>query len=144
MPSSSDVGTPSPRSSTLSKLKLEKSQTNTSTNSLNSTTSEDAASSQGLRASMDATFGKMRDRKRRKSTDERQGSKDSGRRLSALIPGRRKRASRQDSEGMEKSVGKDSAIDSSGLPGNQSSSSLGMDESGRSSLFTDDNSDAEV
>jgi len=127
-------------------------QANVSTNSLVSTSADDdddstnntnhaLSGSGGLRASVDAAMDKVKERTKR-SGEERRGSQDSTgkRRLSSLIP-RRKRSSVPD-------LPRNSSAQSGDLGegvfsvGNRSVTSL-LAGSGRSSLLTDDNSDAE-
>ena len=148
-----DQGAPSPRGA-LSRLRRNKGPANASTNSLASASADDNDSSEGgggLRASMDATLERVKSRTKRAVEDRRgsngddgssrRGSKDdSGRRLSNLIP-RRKRASKPNLERNLSAHSGDSAEGRS-IASNHSDLSL-LDGSGRSSLLTDDNSDTE-
>lgn len=137
-----EQGTPSPRGA-LSKLRRNKGPTNASTSSLanGSGDGEDSSEGGGLRASMDAAFEKVKERTRRKSVDDRRGSDDaSARRLSSIIP-HRKRASKVDAPGLQRNLSAQSG-DNLSFTGNRSESSL-LDDSGHSSLLTDDNSDVE-
>ncbi|RMZ23952.1 hypothetical protein D0859_12002 [Hortaea werneckii] len=131
--------TASPRR-TLSKLRRNKGVANASTNSLASGSADgDDSSEGGLRVSMDAALGKVRGRAGRKSADERRGSDDTtSRRLSGLIS-RKKPASKRDKQGLERNLTAPSGEDSLSIFGNRSEVSL-LD-SGRSSQFTDDDSE---
>lgn len=131
---------PSPRGS-LSKLRRNKAPTNSSSHSLltGSADGDDSSEGAGLRASVDAAIDKVKQRARRRSVDDRCGSEESsGNRLSSLLA-RRKRSPKKSSSGLERHL---SAQSGGSLSGNHSDSSL-VDESGRSSLLTDDNSDIE-
>ncbi|KAI6837008.1 hypothetical protein KC367_g702 [Hortaea werneckii] len=131
--------TASPRR-TLSKLRRNKGVANASTNSLASGSADgDDSSEGGLRVSMDAALEKVRGRARRKSADDRRGSEDTAsRRLSGLIS-RKKPASKRDKQGLERNLSAPSGEDSLSISGNRSEGSL-LD-SGRSSQFTDDDSE---
>ncbi|KAI7287285.1 hypothetical protein KC345_g626 [Hortaea werneckii] len=131
--------TASPRR-TLSKLRRNKGVANASTNSLASGSADgDDSSEGGLRVSMDAALEKVRGRARRKSADERRGSDDTtSRRLSGLIS-RKKPAFKRDKQGLERNLRAPSGEDSLSISGNRSEGSL-LD-SGRSSQFTDDDSE---
>ncbi|KAI6877980.1 hypothetical protein KC360_g8905 [Hortaea werneckii] len=131
--------TASPRR-TLSKLRRNKGVANASTNSLASGSADgDDSSEGGLRVSMDAALEKVRGRARRKSADDRRGSDDTAsRRLSGLIS-RKKPASKRDKQGLERNLSAPSGEDSLSISGNRSEGSL-LD-SGRSSQFTDDDSE---
>lgn len=131
--------TASPRR-TLSKLRRNKGVANASTNSLASGSADgDDSSEGGLRVSMDAALEKVRGRARRKSADERRGSDDTAsRRLSGLIS-RKKPASKRERQGLERNLSAPSGEDSLSISGNRSEGSL-LD-SGRSSQFTDDDSE---
>ncbi|KAI7427147.1 hypothetical protein KC336_g6067 [Hortaea werneckii] len=131
--------TASPRR-TLSKLRRNKGVANASTNSLASGSADGDDSSEGaLRVSMDAALEKVRGRARRKSADDRRGSDDTAsRRLSGLIS-RKKPASKRDKQGLERNLSAPSGEDSLSISGNRSEGSL-LD-SGRSSQFTDDDSE---
>lgn len=131
---------PSPRGS-LSKLRRGKGPTNSSSHSLlaGSPDGDDSSEGAGIRASVDAAIDKVKQRARRRSVDDRRGSEESsGKRLSGLFP-RRKRSPNKGSSGLERHL---TAQSGGSLSGNHSDSSL-VDESGRSSLYTDDNSDIE-
>ncbi|KAI7329283.1 hypothetical protein KC315_g6232 [Hortaea werneckii] len=131
--------TASPRR-TLSKLRRNKGVANASTNSLASGSADgDDSSEGGLRVSMDAALEKVRGRARRKSADDRRGSDDTAsKRLSGLIS-RKKPASKRDKQGLERNLSAPSGEDSLSISGNRSEGSL-LD-SGRSSQFTDDDSE---
>jgi len=119
-----------------------------STNSLanGSGDSEDNAENGGLRASMDIAIDKFKERTKR-NEDSRRNSKDEGTsRLRSLLP-RSKRGSRQEYDGLERRLSALSGEASNSSPalfisGNRSDASL-PDDSGHSSLMTDDNSDTE-
>jgi hypothetical protein len=119
---------------------------NNSTNSLVSSSNSDDPNqdSPGLRPTSSSGIGKLADRIRRKSVDDRRGSTDSGKRLSALIPGRRNKLKRVKSSELSPlaTPDDDGALT---LQKTQSDSdiSLAQEGSGRSSLFTEDNSDRE-
>lgn len=118
---------------------------NNSTNSLVSSSNSDdpnGDSGVGLRPVTSGGIGKLTDRIRRKSIDDRRSSADAGKRLSSLLSGRKHRLKRAKSSELGSSNGN---ADGStlALPGNQSDSSLAQEGSGRSSLLTDDNSDPE-
>ncbi|KAI7513991.1 hypothetical protein KC347_g991 [Hortaea werneckii] len=134
-----DHNTASPRR-TLSKLRRNKGVANASTNSLASGSADgDDSSEGGLRVSIDAALEKVRGRARRKSADDRRGSDDTAsRRLSGLIS-RKKPASKRDKQGLERNLSAPSGEDSLSISGNRSEGSL-LD-SGRSSQFTDDDSE---
>ncbi|KAK4546674.1 hypothetical protein LTR36_001892 [Oleoguttula mirabilis] len=134
---------PSPRGA-LSRMRRNKGTANTSTNSLGtgSADGDDPESGGGLRASMDAAIEKVKDRTKRRSVDDRRGSDDpSIKRLAGFLP-RKKREEKKDASGREPSLSAQSAGDSVLLSGNRSETSL-LDDSGHSSLLTDDNSDNE-
>lgn len=138
-----ELGKPSPRGA-LSKLRRNKGLADASTNSVASAPVEgdDSSESTGLRASMDAAFGKVKERTRRKSVDDRRGSEDtSAKRLSGLFP-RKKRRESKDKPGLERNLSAPSGDESLFLSDNRSDSSL-LNGSGRSSLLTEDNSDVE-
>ncbi|KAK5128029.1 hypothetical protein LTR85_005146 [Meristemomyces frigidus] len=138
---------PSPRGA-LSRLRRNKPGANASTNSLgNASADGDESESgggggQGLRASMDAAIEKVKDRTKRRSVDDRRGSDDnSTKRLTNLLP-RKRRGSKQAGPELERNLSVVSAGDNLSFSGNRSESSL-VDDSGHSSLLTDDNSDIE-
>ncbi|KAI7127766.1 hypothetical protein KC352_g31779, partial [Hortaea werneckii] len=112
--------TASPRR-TLSKLRRNKGVANASTNSLASGSADgDDSSEGGLRVSMDAALEKVRGRARR-------------------LISRKKPASKRDKQGLERNLSAPSGEDSLSISGNRSEGSL-LD-SGRSSQFTDDDSE---
>ncbi|KAK0894868.1 hypothetical protein LTR02_012076 [Friedmanniomyces endolithicus] len=143
---STESGKSSPRRA-LSKLRRSKGPS-VSTNSLanGSGDSEDNAENGGLRASMDVAIDKFKERTKRNG-DSRRNSKDEGSsRLRSLLP-RSKRGSRQEDDGLERRLSALSGEASNSSPalfisGNRSDVSL-PDDSGHSSLLTDDNSDTE-
>ncbi|KAK1085592.1 hypothetical protein LTR48_004392 [Friedmanniomyces endolithicus] len=143
---STESGKSSPRRA-LSKLRRTKGPS-VSTNSLanGSGDSEDNAENGGLRASMDIAIDKFKERTKR-NEDSRRNSKDEGTsRLRSLLP-RSKRGSRQEDDGLERRLSALSGEASNSSPalfisGNRSDASL-PDDSGHSSLMTDDNSDTE-
>lgn len=139
-----ESGTPSPRGA-LSKLRRNKGLASASTNSLVSGDGDDSSENgSGIRASIDAAVDKVRERTRRPSDAGRRGSGDAAKRLSNLIP-RRKRGSKQEDLGLDRELGGvDGEHGNGSLPvsGNRSDSSL-LSASGRSSLLTDENSDVE-
>lgn len=123
---------------------------NDSTNSLVSSSNSDdptAEAGVGLRPSSAGGIGKLADRLRRRSVDDRRDSADAGNRLSALLPGRRNKLKRTKSSDLKVGIGAEDDICQDqlpcGLPNNHSDSSLVDGGSGRSSLFTEDNSDHE-
>ena len=141
MPSS----TPSPRR-TLSKLRRNRSPNNTSSSSLANSTADDSSEAGGLRASLDAAVGKVKERTRKSSISDRRGSGEStGRRLTTLLS-RRQKSPKPDSLTLERNLSVQSSYSDNGsvlsIPGNKSDSSL-PDDSGRSSLLTDDGSDVD-
>lgn len=141
-----ETETASPRGA-LSKLRRTKGLVNASTNSLVSSSGDgddatgnapDVVSEGGLRAS----FDKVKDRARR-SQDGRRGSADvssavsSGRRLSSLVSKTKRKITRSErNAGLERNLSADSG--NAALSGNRSDSSLLLDDSGHSSLLTDD------
>lgn len=139
-----DVATPPSRGG-LSRLRRNQGDgANDSTNSLISSSNSDdpnGDSGVGLRPTSSGGIGKLTDRLRRRSVDDRRGSDDSGKRLSALIPSRRNKLKRAKSSELKRNA----EPGSTGLPqsNNGSDSSLAQAGSGRSSLFTEDNSDIE-
>lgn len=138
-----EPNTPPPRGA-LSRLRRNKGLANASANSFGagSTDGDESEPGGGLRASMDAAIGKVKERTKRRSVDDRRGSDDtSTKRLSALLP-RKRRGSKQDVSGPERNLSAVSTNDSLAGSGNHSESSL-VDDSGHSSLLTDDNSDVE-
>ncbi|KAK4893045.1 hypothetical protein LTR27_008582 [Elasticomyces elasticus] len=110
---------------------------------------EESAEAGGMRATMDAAMSKLKERTKRDG-DSRRSSKDDGSgRLNNLIS-RRKRGSRQDDDGLERRLSalsgeaSNSNPDLSSIAGNRSNLSLpGGNDSGRSSLLTDDDSEIE-
>ena len=142
----SDTGTTSPpRGNALTaRFRRNKGLDNLSTNSLAGSSDgdgDDAADSSSLRASMETAIGKVKDRTKR-APDDRLGSEDgTGRRLSALIS-RKKRNPRLDAKNF--TVDRNFSTESGySVDMNRSDSSLPLDESGHSSLLTEDNSDTE-
>ena len=137
--------TPSPRG-TLSRLKRNLGDSNESNNSLaSSSNSDDPNASSGLQPTTAEGVGrKLRARLRRRSVDDRRDSNDSGKRLSNLIPGRKNKPKKTDSDELERQSSVDSAAGNVGLGlvGNQSDSSL-LAGSGQSSLLTDGESEHE-
>ena len=92
----------------------------------------------------DGVTGKLRDKLRRKSVDDRRDSADAGKRLSNLIPSRRKSKLKKERLGdLDQQTTLDSRAGSLGISGNLSGSSLDLAGSGRSSLFTDGESEHE-
>lgn len=139
-----DIGTPSLRGGALSKLRRNKDKglESVSTTSLpgNSGDSDEsqpiAPDKDGLRASMENAIDKVRGGSRRRSMDDRPKTEDgSGGKLSTLVSKAKRKVRKGDRDGDL------SQITSRGsdlvLPGNRSESSL-LDESGHSSLLTDD------
>ena len=140
---STETGTASPRG-TLSKLMRNKGKPDASAGTLGapSADGDDAESHGGLRASVDAAVGKMKDRARRQSVDSRRGSDDTtaspSRRLSNLIP-RNRRRSKKAATSQERNLGAHSTADDAlSLSGSRSETASLLDESGHSSIFTDD------
>lgn len=141
-----EVGTPSPRGGALSKLRRTKDKGfgNVSTTSLPGTSGEsdemtgNAPDKDGLRASMENAIDKVRGGSRRRSVDDRPKTEDGPpRRLSTLVS-KAKRKVRGDREAeLSQTTSLESGADLA-LPGNRSDSSLLFDESGHSSLLTDD------
>jgi len=147
-----DQNTPSPRGA-LSRLRRNKGPGNASSQSLASAPADDNDSSEGaggLRASMDAAVGRVKERTKR-AVEDRRGSNDassrrgsvdnSGRRLSNLIPGR-KRSSKPDLV-RNLSAHSGGSGDGGSIAGNRSDTSL-IDGSGRSSLLTEDNDHSDI
>ena len=116
-----------------------------SSNSL-SADSADGNDAGGLRASMDGAIGRMKDRARRHSVDDRRGSDDttassSSKRLSSLVP-RSRRLSRKDKPDLERDLSAHSIVDDTlTFTGSRSETASILDESRHSSIFTDDGSD---
>lgn len=97
---------------------------------------ENASDDGRLRASVDAAIDRVKERTRRKSSaDARSGNDDSGR-LSTLLSKTKRKIRKGD---RENDLSRNNSIDAAqvGHLGNRSESSL-LDESGHSSLFTDD------
>ena len=143
---STDLATPPPRG--LSKLRRLEGGSNHSTNSLvSSSNSDDPNTDPNLQQlNTEGGTGKLMDRLRRKSIqdDSRRGSKDTGKRISVLLPGRKNKLKKQpSSEQLERHLSTDSGAGNLALARNQSDSSLGQDGSGHSSLLSDDISDHE-
>jgi hypothetical protein len=138
-----EAGSASPRGA-FSKLRKNKGTATASTTSLASASADgdDSSESGRLRASMDASMGKGKERSRRRSTDDRGGNDDNpSRRLSSLLP-RRKRPPK-DLLDVERTGSGDSGKKGNlSMPGSRSETSL-LDDSGHSSILTDDNSDIE-
>ena len=142
---STEGAKPSP----LSKLRRNKDTANASSNSLASGSGDGEGSSEsqsggggGLRSSID----KVKQRTRR-SIDDRRGSADAGtNRLSKLLPRRKRSAKPEDTNGLERELSTlssaDGTLGSLSVSGTRSDTSL-FDDSGHSSLLTDDNSDVE-
>nr|POF05842.1 putative membrane protein c20f10.07 [Quercus suber] len=155
MPALEQTDTSSPRlGGALSKLRGKRHGGSISAGSVHNTSNDDIAEDGGgLRASVDAAIGKVKDRTIRRSHDDRRPSGDevtsfntssstTRSRLTSLIPGRKRRSS----QGSTLDDGQSDSIRSSnGIPSpmlNESQTSLGLDDSGRSSLMTDgDHSD---
>ena len=91
----------------------------------------------------DGVTGKLRDKLRRKSVDDRRDSADAGKRLSNLIPSRRSKRKKDKQDDLDRQTTLDSQTGSLGISGNLSGSSLDLAGSGRSSLFTDGESEHE-
>lgn len=139
-----DVATPPSRRGVSRLRRIQGEGNNDSTNSLVSSSNSDdpnADSGVGLRPASSGGIGKLTDRLRRRSVDDRRGSEDSAKRLSALIPGRRNKLKRAKSSDLNPTA--DSPGTGLTQSNNASDSSLAQAGSGRSSLFTDDNSDIE-
>ena len=141
-----EAGTDSPRGA-LSKLMRGKGKANISTNSLGAASTEggDVESNGSLRASVDAAIGKVKDRARRQSVDSRRTSEDTtaspSRRLSKLIA-RSRRGSKQVGPAQERDRSAHSTADDKfSISGNRSDTASLLDESGHSSIFTDDGAD---
>ncbi|KAK4502643.1 hypothetical protein PRZ48_006069 [Zasmidium cellare] len=139
-----DVGTPSPRGvSKLRRLK-DKGIGNVSTTSLPGTSGEsddspaNGTDKEGLRASMENAIDKVRGSSRRRSVDDRSKTEDGQpRKLSTLVSRAKRKVRKGDREGdLSQTTSRESGTDLV-LPGNRSESSL-FDESGHSSLLTDD------
>lgn len=138
----------------LSRLRRDNSDKNGSTASLGASSDGDGDAPEfgvGLKANVDSAMERLRSKTRRTSVDERRGSGDSTKRLSKLMPGRR-RGSKKNTESVQSTSRDDLAsrdtlerspsggIDNT-LLGNQSDSSVDLQGSGRSSLLTDDASE---
>lgn len=142
-----DTGTPPPRAGALSKLRFTKDKGigNVSTTSLPnySAESDDSPANlpdkDGLRASMENAIDKVRDRTRRRSEDDRQKSDDGQpRKLSTLMSKAKRKVKKGERDaGLSQTTSYESGNELV-LPGNRSDSSLLFDESGHSSLLTDD------
>lgn len=142
-----DIGTPPPRGGTSSKLRRSKDKGtgNASTTSLPGTSGESddspasAPDNQGLRASMENAIDKVRRSSRRRSVDDRPKNDDgqSGK-LSTLVSKAKRKVRKGDRDAdLSQTTSYESGTDLV-LPGNRSDSSLLFDESGHSSLLTDD------
>lgn len=128
----------------LSRLRRNHDGRNDSSNSLiDSSNSDDPGTEKSTRASIESGVNKIKDHVRRRSTDDRSGRSDSqtAKRLSKLVPHRRRKGEEQYSEEVSRHSSFDSGNVSLALPGNRSGTSLADQGSGRSSLFTDDGSD---
>ncbi|KAK3701386.1 hypothetical protein LTR37_015484 [Vermiconidia calcicola] len=145
--STTDLPLPAPRS--VSKLRRKLGKNNDSSNSLaESSNDDDPNADASRRSSTSGGLGKLKDRMRRKSVDERRRSDDSGKRLSAIIPDRKsRRLEKEKSSEFERNGSTDSGTGPAHptfmLPTSRSDSSLNLAGSGRSSLLTDDNSEHE-
>jgi len=135
----------------LSRLRRDNSDKNESTTSLGvSSESEGHEAGVGLKAGVDSAMSRLRSKTRRTSVDDRRGSGDSSKRLSKLMPGRRRGSKkttstddlepRLSSDNVDRPLSRGSGLNSN-LLGNQSDSSVDLHGSGRSSLLTDDASE---
>ncbi|KAF2768633.1 hypothetical protein EJ03DRAFT_328115 [Teratosphaeria nubilosa] len=133
---------PTPPRGPLSKLRRNKGSANNSTTSLSAPVDgDDSSASGGLRASMEDAVGKLKDKAgRRKSVDDRSNGDEGGgsRRLTKLLPRNRKK----DGLSPQRTRSGDSRTVSLLEIRNYSQTSL-LDDSGHSSLLTDDTSDVE-
>ena len=143
---STDLAAPLPRGK-LSKLKHALGDSNGSSNSLVSSSNSDAPETDlSLRPTTShGVTGKLRDRLRRKSVENRRDSQDSGNRLSNLMSRRKSKAKKDESNELNRSSTVDSSSNGNlGISGtNLSGSSLDLAGSGRSSLLTDGESEHE-
>lgn len=142
-----ELAAPSPRGK-LSKLKHALGDSNGSSNSLASSSNSDVPDADlTLRpTTSDGVTGKLRDRLRRKSVDDRRDSQDSGKRerLSNLIARQKSKAKNALSSDSDRQLTVDSSSNGNlGIAGNLSGSSLDLAGSGRSSLLTDGESEHE-
>lgn len=140
---STELNASSPRR-TLSKLRRNLGDSNGSSNSLaSSSNSDDPTADLSLRpTTSDGVTGKLRDKLRRKSVDDRRDSQDSGKRLSQLIPRRKSKAREKKSSDLDRQLSPEPGNGNLGISGiNHSGSSLDLAGSGRSSLLTDGESD---
>ena len=144
---SADRGSPSPRRS-YGKLRRNKGLDEARTDSMASSSADgdDGIESGGLRASVDGAMDKVKKRVRRLSVDDRNVDGESGPRRLSKILSRRKRSPIKDglSSDMQRNLSSDSGFGNMDLSANRSDSSLLLNESGRSSLLTEDNSDHDV
>ena len=143
---STGATSPSP-SGALSKLRRKAGASNDSSNSLESSSNSDNPYADPALQPTDSGLGKLRDKFRRKSVDDRggkRGSQDSGRRLSALVPNRRNKLRKVASSDLQQQSSLSSSTGNLAITGNRSDSSLGVGGSGHSSLLTDDNSENEM
>ena len=141
---STENSAPSPRG-TLARLRDKLGDSNESSNSLaSSSNSDDQNADLRLRPTTSEGVGtKLKDKLRRKSVDTRRDSQDSGRRLSNLMSRRRKSKSKNAaSSDLDRQWSVDSNNGNLGISG-LSTSSLNLAGSGRSSLFTDGESERE-
>jgi hypothetical protein len=146
---STELAAPSSRGK-LSKVKNALGDSNGSSNSLASSSNSDIPDADlSLRpTTSDGVTGKLRDRLRRKSVDDRRGSQDSElgkrERLSNLISRKKNQAKNALSSDSDRQLTVDSSSNGNlGIKGNLSSSSLDLAGSGRSSLLTDGESEHE-
>lgn len=140
-----DVGAP-PRGA-LSKLRRSKDKAigHVSTTSLPGTSGEsddgpaNATDKDGLRASMENAIDKVRGSSRRRSVDDRPKTEDGQpRKLSTLVSKAKRKVRKGDRDAdLSQTTSLESGTDLA-LAGNRSESSLLFDESGHSSLLTDD------
>ena len=139
-----DSGTSSPRGA-LSKLRRNQGGSNNSSASLASNSnSDDPNADSERRLSTASGIGKLKERLRRKSVDDRRGSDDSESRLSKLISSGRNSPKKTPPTDFERSLNVETSDGGNlDLSGNRSDSSLALDGSGRSSILTDDNSEPE-
>jgi hypothetical protein len=141
---STDSSAPSTRG-TLARLRDKLGDSNESSNSLaSSSNSDDPNADLSLRpTTSDGVAGKLRDKLRRRSVDNRRDSEDSGKRLSNLMSRSRKSKSKNAlSSDLDRQLSVDSNNGNLGISG-LSTSSLDLAGSGRSSLFTDGESEHE-
>lgn len=141
---STELAAPSPRG-TFAKLRDALGDSDGSSNSLVSSSNSDHpdAPLSHRPTTSDGVTGRLRDRLKRKSVDERRGSQDLGEKLSNLISRGRSKAKKAQAEHLDHQLSVDSGTGGLGISRNLSGSSLDLAGSGRSSLLTDGESEHE-